>query len=572
MKVFNSKRMGWAVLALGMVGQSQAFVTVGQSLDCDYDNLLDAYLAADTFVRVTSHVSFSDNFIISKPKWFTGGYDNCADAESGTLGPHKTKWRRFNDDTVVNINANQAGPSIVVLDGFEIFGGANNINNQPGGISIAGNSDVIIFNSEIYNNQGELGGAIKITGSQASLTLNKVIVRENSASLNGGGIYCEDEAQVTILEESAIKNNTADNQGGGIYAQTNCELVSKSGDTLPPIQAQYGILSNEALQGGGVYLRSGATMALTGNTEHPASVVFNNSLIEDDEGGGGLYLTGFGTNLNATNARIELNVAQVYGAGLGVYNKAMVNMNRLDEPCWDNNQCSLLANNFVIGEFGIGGAMDIYNQGTVNLSQTKIFGNRADLAAVSNVEDSSYLRLEGNLITANKHWNNSLETALFSLDGGANNGGYIDFFYNTLVNNEAVQIFSLFEAAQHTINIHNSIINHQGLTFEEYDAYNNFNSIDCVFLSEQASLTGNIGVKLLTDPGFVNAANGDYQLKSDSDAIDLCDEGLFSGANYNDLNGQARGYDDPNINNFLGPYDAGAYEFNNDLIFKNDFE
>ncbi|KAA3644433.1 MAG: hypothetical protein DWP95_04535 [Proteobacteria bacterium] len=572
MKSVNLKRIGWAFVAICMAGQAQAFITVGQSIDCDYDNLLDAYLAADPFVRVTSEATFSDNFIISKPKWFTGGYDNCADAESGTLGPHKTKWRRFNDGTVVNINANQAGPSIVVLDGFEIFGGTNNINNQPGGISIAGNSDVIIFNSEIYNNQGELGGAIKITGSQASLTLNKVIVRENSASLNGGGIYCEDEAKVTILEESAIKSNTADNQGGGIYGQTACELVSKSGDTLPAIQAQYGILFNEAWQGGGVYLRSAATMALTGNNEHPASVVFNNSLIDDDEGGGGLYLTGLGTNLNAINARIELNVAKAYGAGLGVYYKASVNMYRSDEPCWDNDKCSVLANNFVIGEFGVGGAMDIYSSASVNLSQTKVFGNRANSAAVSNVEDDSILRLEGNLITDNKHWNDSTTTELFSMDGGANQDAQIDFFYNTLVNNEAVQIFSLFEAAQHTLNIHNSIINHQGLTFEEYGVNNNLNSIDCVFLSEQASLTGNIGVKLLTDPSFVDAANGDYQLKSDSDAIDLCDEALFSGANHNDLNGQARGFDDPNINNFLGPYDAGAYEFNNDLIFKNDFE
>lgn len=572
MKIFNLKFIGCIIAVLSMVSQAQAFVTVGQSIDCDYDNLLDAYLAADPFVRVTSEATFSDSFIISKAKWFTGGYDNCAAAESSTFGNNKSKWRRFNDGTVVNINANQAGPSIVVLDSFEIFGGENSINQEPGGVSIAGNSNVIIINSELYNNQGELGGAIKITGNKANLTLSKVIVRDNTASSNGGGIYCEDEAKVTILEESAIKSNTADNQGGGIYGTNECELVSKSGDTLPPLQAQFGILFNEAWQGGGVYLRSGATMELTGNNEHPASVVFNNSLAEVDEGGGGLFLTGTFTFLNAINARIELNVAKAYGAGLGVYNKAMVSMSRSDEPCWDNDHCSVLANNYVIGEFGSGGAMDIYSLAAVTLSQTKVFGNRADFAAVSNVEDGSFLRLESNLITDNKHWNNSTETELFSMDGGAGDGGRIDFFYNTLVNNEAVHVFNLYEAAQHTLNIHNSIINHQGLTLNENGTNNNLNGIDCVFLSEQASLTGNIGAVLLSDPGFVDAVNGDYQLNSDSDAIDLCDEALFIGASHNDLNGQERGYDDPNINNFLGPYDAGAYEFNNDLIYKNGFE
>ena len=170
------------------------------------------------------------------------------------------------------------------------------------------------------------------------------------------------------------------------------------------------------------------------------------------------------------------------------------------------------------------------------------------------------------------HWNDATETHLFSMDGGVGNGGIIDFFYNTLVDNEAVHVFNLYEAAEHTLNIHNSIINHQGLTLEENGTNNNLNGIDCVFLSEQASLTGNIGVLLLSDPGFVDAANGDYHLSANSDAIDLCDESLFDGSSYNDLNGHARGHDDPIVNNFLGPYDAGAYESNNDLIFKNTFE
>ncbi len=572
MKIVNSKVMGWIMAGLGMFSQAPAFVTVGQGLDCDYDNLLDAYLSADPFVRVTTEATFSDSFIISKAKWFTGGYDNCADAENSVLGEHKSKWRRFSDGTVVNINANQAAPSAVVLDNFEIFGGENTINDQPGGVSIAGNSNVIISNSDLYDNQGELGGGIKILGAQASLILSHTIVRDNAASSHGGGVYCEDQATVNIVGNSAIKSNSAFASGGGIYAETACELVSKSGDTAPALQVQYGIIANEAWQGGGVYLRSGATLDLTGNNDHPASVVFNNSLTNADEGGGGLYLTGLGTRLQAENARIELNIAKYLGGGLGVYNQAVVIMNRADEPCWDNSQCSVLANNIVTGVSGGGGAMDIFSAATVNVSQTHIFGNRANSSAIFNVVKASYLRLEGNLITDNMHWSDSTETNLFNLSGSSGNGGNIDFFYNTLVDNQANHVFEHGATAENTLNVFNSIINHQGLTLEENGSINNLNDFYCGFLTERDSITGYVGSMILTSPGFVDAANGDYQLSADSDAIDLCDESQFTGSIYKDLNGQARGYDDPNVNNFIGPYDAGAYELNNDLIFKNSFE
>jgi hypothetical protein len=572
MKSFKFTHYYWIIALVAMTNQGHAFVTVGQTLDCDYDNLLDAYLSADPFVRVTSEATFSDSFIISKAKWITGGYDNCAAAESGTVGNNKTKWRRFNDGTVVNINGNQAAVSVVVLTNFEIFGGENNIANQPGGVSVAGNSSVIIANSELYDNQGELGGGIKITGNQASLALNNVIVRDNHASLNGGGVYCSDQAQVNILGNSAIKSNVADNQGGGLYGSSECALVSRSGDTLPALQAEFGILSNEAWQGGGVYITTGTTLELTGNNEHPASVVFNNSLTDVDEGGGGLYLVGAGTRLDAINARIELNIAKAYGAGLGVYDFAVVSMSRSNEPCWDNDKCSVLANNIVTGVDGKGGAMDLFSAATVNLSQTQVFGNRANFAAVFNSGQASYLRLEGNVINDNSHWSNSAATHLINSEGGIGNGSGVDFFYNTLVDNSAVGIFDLSSAAQHTLNIHNSIINHQGITLNENGSSNNIIGTDCVFLSEQASLTGNVGVVLLSDPGFVDAENGDYHLTDESDAIDLCDEQLFIGAGYNDLNGTQRGYDNPNVNNFLGPFDVGAYEFNNDVIFSNGFD
>ena len=224
------------------------------------------------------------------------------------------------------------------------------------------------------------------------------------------------------------------------------------------------------------------------------------------------------------------------------------------------------------GEDGTGAAIDVYNAAVANISQTFISGNRANTVAVMDAVKSSYLRLEGNVISNNYEWNNDSSTVLFNTSGSMGNGGNIDFFYNTLINNQATHVFKLDSSAQHFLSIHNSIIRHEGLTLDEENVQNNIVQTDCVFLQEQASLSGNIGAVIVGDPGFRDAANGDYHLSPTSDAIDFCDEQTFIGAAYHDLNGQPRGVDNPTVNDFLGAFDAGAYEQNDDLIFITNFE
>jgi len=562
MKQFNTMYIWWIVVVMGFSAQSHAFVTVGQGVDCDYDNLEEAYLSADPFVRVTSESAFDDVFTITKAKWFTGGYDTCADAENGVIGNNKTKWRRLNGGTVVDIDANQAAQSIVVIDQFEIFGGENLTVGEVGGIKVSGKSSLLLSNSEVYDNVGIDGGGLQVSGSDAVVILTDVNIRNNIANVYGGGIFCTDQATVSILGDSSINNNSADLAGGGIYATEQCDVTSNSGDTLAALQSTTGIRSNEADFGGGVYLSDGATMQLEGNDEHPASVIFN---IADGDGGG-IYLEGQGTKLTGVNARIDLNVAQEYGAGFAVYDFAVVKLSRLNTPCWDDVSCSSLSHNILMAADGKGGAADIYDAAVANISQTYISNNKANLAALFNVDSASYLRLEGNLIVDNRHWNDDTDTTLMRMVGEA---AGLDFFYNTLADNTSNSVVFLDSDSQHWLSIHNSIIQHQ-TTLDQNQNTNNLIEVDCVFLSEENSLTGNIGAVLLSDPGLVG--NGDYSLSSNSDAIDLCDEQTFVGSSYNDIMGNARGFDDPQVNNFLGPYDAGAFEYNNDVIFTNGFE
>lgn len=553
---------------LAISGQTMAFVTVGQSGDCDYNNLEDAYLSADPFVRVTSEAAFTDVFTITKAKWFTGGYDTCADAENGDLGTNKSKWRRLNGGTVIKIDANQAAQSIVVIDNFEVFGGENLSNGEAGGIKVTGKSSLLLSHSEVYDNVGIDGGGIHVSGGDAIAILTAVKVRDNIGNSFGGGIYCSDQATVTVLGESSINNNLA-LAGGGIFATSECDVSSNSGDTLPALQSTTGIRSNEARYGGGVYLTAGATLKLEGNDDHPASVIFN--LANEDGGdGGGIYLEGQGTRLTGINARIDANIAQSFGAGFEAADFAVVNLSRLDSPCWDDVSCSSLSYNILLGAEGEGGAADIYDAAVASISQTHISNNKANLAAIFNVDNASYLRLEGNLLVDNRHWTDDSNTTLMNLVGPVGDGANLDFFYNTLSDNLANSVIYLENETQNTLSIHNSIIQHQGDTLDQDGNTNNVIQVDCVFLTEQNSLTGNIGTVLLSDPGLVG--NGDYALSANSDAIDLCDEQAFVGSNYSDITGTARGYDDPQVNNFLGPYDAGAFEYNNDVIFTNGFD
>ncbi len=76
---------------------------------------------------------------------------------------------------------------------------------------------------------------------------------------------------------------------------------------------------------------------------------------------------------------------------------------------------------------------------------------------------------------------------------------------------------------------------------------------------------------VVTDnPGFVDAANGDYHLRPDSVAIDRCVLGLIDTV-YPDQDLDERPIDIHNVDNGFGNYDAGADEFP-DIIFINGFE
>ena len=590
------------LILLLFLSSGSAFVTVGPAADnnCDYHNLEDAYNDADAFVRVTSNKTVNPNFTFTKTKWITGGYSSCASATAGDSPNGTTHWLApFNNMTTVDINAPDGSNSLIVLDRFDIYGGVNTAEFETGGIKVRGDVTLTLSNSLIRDHESHFGGGIQISGSDVSVLVINTVIKDNTSIYAGGGVSCTNSAQFTLMQNSSIRNNEAlgspdlnlePGHGGGLYAHSLCQASLLSGDNNDLFSVDYGVISNTAQgQGGGVYIAGGANVDLTGNRNHPASIIGNIANIDTSNviiGGGGIYIQGDGnlpsdgSSFRATNGRIEFNTAKHAGAGFGVTSGGTFTMKRAEGRCWDSDKCSSLSLNFVTDATGNAAAGYIYDVSTASISGTYISQNNANEAALFELNHVGYLKLEGNLIINNGPLGQPFASELIDITGNNSFASNLDFSYNTVAENNVAKHFYLHGSSQQWLRIYNSIITDQG----DILAINTGNIdpdliINCNYVHEMDSISNATSAQpnfnqdnFNLDPDFVNPGNGDYHLSPNSLAKDLCNNNQAQGQ-FTDLNGHTRGYDDPNVVDLRGPYDAGAYEdISADLIFFNSFD
>jgi hypothetical protein len=569
------------ILFLIISQPTYSFITVGNGgvgAGCDFNNLTDAYTFAivnnDRFIRVTNDLTLFDTFVIDSFISIKGGYDNCSDADSDIVGTNLTKWDGGLTDTVVEVNIT-SGFSFVQIENFEIIRGRNINFAGAGGIFVHGNSDLTLINTVIAQNTGNEGGGLRVVGGDASVVLHNSTIEQNSATAVGGGVYCENSAHFTMTGTSKIRSNDGSDKGGGIYANFGCQLDLQSG-SIDSGTFGNGIILNVADFGGGIYLQNGADVSLTGDASHPSSVEKNIA----NTSGGGIYITGAGSTATLINTTIYDNQAGAIGGGIVVLDSASFTMSRLDTTCWNaddtpgNEECSRITSNKVTSATGTAGAGYIASDANVNIAQTSMKYNDAKNAALFYVL-AGHLTLEGNLMVEN-YFNFVDTNNLFILDDNA----ILDFNYNTLTLNRTNEIFNLRLLTIQTLNVYNSIIWQQGDNIiTEFDntggglpLFQNA-SFDCNIVHETDSLNAiqHYADNLLTNPNF--GLSNDYHLNLPSDAVDFCTETHIQSI-YNDLNGKARGVDNPNIIDIRGPYDAGAFEqiIPSDIIFINGFD
>lgn len=299
-----------------------------------------------------------------------------------------------------------------------------------------------------------------------------------------------------FLSNNTIRDNTANKEGGGVYV-SDPENVS-------PSLAGNTISGNRAGIGGGV--RASGAVFLSGNT-------IRNNTAESEGGGGGVYASG---SVSLAGNTIEDNTAEDEGGGVHAYGSV-----------------SLVGNTVRGNEvYGFGGG--VYAYGPVSLTGNIFYNNTASAfgGAVYAEHDVS--------LTNNTAYNNTA--------GDDNEGGGSGFYVDgdvSLANNIlwANTTGGELYVSSSSVTSSNNLI---GGTINGSDA---------------TSLINNGTDNLIGsgyDPLFVDAANGDFQLKPGSPAIDAGNNSAYETAAGMD---PAGGFDFEGNPRLAGnAIDMGAYE------------
>ncbi|HEX6898760.1 MAG TPA: choice-of-anchor Q domain-containing protein [Thermoanaerobaculia bacterium] len=152
------------------------------------------------------------------------------------------------------------------------------------------------------NTAGNNGGGIYVEDTGGPLLIQNTVISGNQAGADGGGVYFYDPDDSTTIEGCTISGNTAGNLGGGIY------VYDTDGGTHTIRQTT--ISGNSALAGGGIYLYG---------PDDP--FVIENSTISGNQAtagnGGGIYLYSFyASSLTLRHVTLASNSASGSGGGI----------------------------------------------------------------------------------------------------------------------------------------------------------------------------------------------------------------------------------------------------------------
>jgi Secretion system C-terminal sorting domain len=208
-------------------------------------------------------------------------------------------------------------PSYVSLAGVSENAVILDAENRAGVIRCDNAEEVSISNLVIRNGEADNGAGISCEHS--SVSFENLLIEDNTATSNhskGGGIYIIGSSSFLTMNNIILRNNTA-SQGGGIYSSHN----SINNLTNLTLDNNYAIES-----GGGIYLFSG-----TSNLEN---IVLTNN--RSGFQGGGLSIRY--NDVSLTNICVRNNIS--IGAGGGIF---------MDECCPSLTNVTVTENNAADG-------------------------------------------------------------------------------------------------------------------------------------------------------------------------------------------------------------------------------
>ena len=211
-------------------------------------------------------------------------------------------------------------------------------NAHGAGISVYGNGDVSLSNvtlnrceftgESLGNEFGQKQGGGIYLRKVSTATIEDCTIKNSTTTNEGGGIYAVD-SNLTI-EDTEIQNNKAQKKGGGLYvlaAYADVNLTIKgttqfdgndvnltSGDpwgggiymkgnspkSVTAVMTGGKILTNDAYDGGGIYIDSNASFTMTGGL-----LTGNDADIGSGGKGKGVYLAAGGTFTMSGSAKIK---------------------------------------------------------------------------------------------------------------------------------------------------------------------------------------------------------------------------------------------------------------------------
>lgn len=300
------------------------------------------------------------------------------------------------------------------------------------------------------------------------------------------------------------------NRGGGIYCYGGSPTISNN--IIENNDSRYSGLIEPTPQGGGIY------------ADDADIKILDNIIRNNHSGFGGGVCVGGGSAVVIRNNRIEGNTSHTdHGGGLAVYSP--------------NTEISnnFILNNRVDNDYGWGGGILVVGDAAINVKMfyNTISGNFApSIGGGVFIDDGAEAVLEHELIYGNRTAEGGGAVYVDGLDGGPGGlGSKATFVHCTIADNQGGTSrggIGICVEANSEVVVKNCIFwgNFMHDEDENIDIYDDF-TVDetsslTVTYSISMEVTGGTGNKNF-DPLFINAAGGDYHLKSASPAIDAGD-------------------------------------------------
>jgi predicted outer membrane repeat protein len=458
---------------------------------------------------------------------------------------------------------NVSNASSVTLQYLDIRDGDNSGDGgSGGGIYFGGHGSLTLLTSVVEHNHAAYGGGIDVTpsGGSATLTLGaNTMVTFNVADVSGGGIRLEGSSNLAADEDRTLigYNEATSSFGGGL------EVIGPArADIGSPGLALDGVIyANQAQYGGGIAVFGGPNKAkgyvnlYTTDPRRPVTVSGNSA----DQHGGAVFARGDPSdadgvaNFCATNARIVENAAL---DGAALYLDHYYDNNALSNGYFNRAVCG--------GPAGVACARGI--------ACNEIAGNESRDPSTNTLTGGAAIVVFGTLDADRVALHdNNVGTLVFSYQAGPKlsnclishnllsyNVFYRDAGYGASVDQCTIADNSIGGAAfgdqspgffTDSPTLTNSIVFQPGIP-AGWVPQVHYTLVD-------HSYGGDLTVETISNPGFVDPANGDYHLRLNSKAVDYAG-GI--GLHEPDLDGNPHEIDVPTVADTFGPRDVGAYE------------